>query len=1561
MADYTELNNPYNSFLARENVDAISLGTVSAASGEGDQAVNSSEKTISGTEVGDLWIDTFIKSRDYKPGSTGFYLDGKTGNAEFANIVLTGGGLSYGKISFSDSTNAGYYIGENGIYFGSASDTTYLKYDISAATLTLYGMAIDGGTIAGQSTANVGYVATTAADSVPTDLAYSTGGISTGADGSQSAYVVLTWTALVSNTLDHYCIRYKKSALTYYTYLTANTNTITIDGLTPNISYDFGVASVNKYGTSSAFSADITQTTAMDTTAPATVTAGSATAGIQYVIVEWTKNSESDLSYYNIYRNESNDTGTATLIGSTKTNYFIDGGRVGGTTYYYWVKAVDTSGNVSTSFSTVKSATPRNVESDDVVSLAGSKVLIDGVVYLSDWRKGGDLTKIDGGQISANSITTTQLNFTPVQDGNIIASINASVEGITIDADNISIGGTTTFASGYDPTSKASTFAQNGIPTSSAIGDIWIDTDDNNKMYRAAMIGADEIKAGEWELVVISGVKTFAQDAIPTAVNAGDIWIDTNDSNKMYRSTNAGDDEVKAGEWTLTSIQAGTITGQGALATKDTISTSECDTTIIDGGKIVTGLLTADNIQAGSLSANYIGSGTITSKTITLAVSAGTGDTYIAAGKTDFTNDANGFILGIDDSDDDKAKFYIGDSYNYLNWNGEKLSISGYEIYDAVVDPRGYGNYVDINSAIQDGKRNIYLKKGLHILYENTDIQQPTLFTGENKNTTIITRTITDKEYAASESSGRYYLGSYDTNWTVTNTSGTTYRYTWLGGGEDPHIDLIRRGDYIYIDGASNFNANNQGSFLATTVGTNYFEVTNASGTAESNIKEGIYDNNPTIILYRNALGTDTTAYSITNTAGTTYRYTWNGSGSSPYIEERFNVGDFLYINKSSSSFNIGNRGFYQITAIGTNYLEVTNASGVVESDKTLIGYDMVVYGFLGGSTTQFDITSSSGNYMRYTWDGTGTDPEIATKLIVGVEIKINAQNFSAANNGNFIVSRTGTNWFEIYNAAGVIESNKTIGTGYIRRHSDILGDSRTTIAVTNPAGTTWRYTYSSGLDPKFADNVAVGDEIYIESSSGFAANNEGRMVVTAVDVTYFEVSKAAGTAETVEIDRGMMRCNKSISLRNYSNTMDISNVTIKNLANSAGSVYTPTTLLDCIFDEVYRGNGYIIKYPDHIERCYIEISYSSAYLYGVYLWYDDDVKIINNIFDTVWGANIIYTVFGTKYGDSTTQFDVTNTAGSTYRYTYDGTGTNPSINSTWKGYYVKITGTNMASANEGIFLVTAADTNYFEVTNDIGTAESNKTINTGSLRRLSFSSISHNLVISNNRFYGANASSGVTNLVTLICLSSIITGNNFELSSADLSDKTFLNISGQGNTISNNNFSGSGNHILIEDLGKTVVTSNYFYNYGAYGVNYNAVANNNDEGYTIISNNVFDAVAGTGTGVVVATTSSGIYQKLSITGNTCDGGTHFIDADELTSAVISNNVAANTSDCAFYVNGSQYTVISGNVSDTCLQGFDLNNLDYCTIYGNVSRNNTNADGQTSITNSENAHNIFKT
>lgn len=404
------------------------------------------EVMVAGTNVGDVTIGR------YSIGQGAMWDDS-------AQKFYIKGGLSASSLDIPDAVTANsFHVDVNGnTWWGSIliGDSVGKVLDTGAATFS--NMTITGGSIGGATVTNIGYLGTVVADAVPTGLTCSSTAAVVASDGSISSSVVLTWSAIATNTFDHYQIRFKKATATYYTYIDSKTNTITIEGLVPNLSYNFGIASVNKFGSASAFSSDISQTTATSTTAPATVTSISATAGIQYVILEWTHNTETDLASYNIYRNTANNSATATLIGNCRTNYFVDGGLTGGQIYYYWLKAVNTSGLVSASFSTVQSATPRNVIDSDISSvaaIAASKVLIDGTVYLSNWRDTSDITKIDGGKIYAGSVTTTQLNFTPVQSTNVIASINASVEGITIDADNLTINAATTFGAGYDPTSK---------------------------------------------------------------------------------------------------------------------------------------------------------------------------------------------------------------------------------------------------------------------------------------------------------------------------------------------------------------------------------------------------------------------------------------------------------------------------------------------------------------------------------------------------------------------------------------------------------------------------------------------------------------------------------------------------------------------------------------------------------------------------------------------------------------------------------------------------------------------------------------------------------------------------------------------------------------------------------------------------------------------------------------------------------------------------------------------------------------------------------------------------
>ncbi len=105
----------------------------------------------------------------------------------------------------------------------------------------------------------------------------------------------------------------------------------------------------------------------------------------------------------------------------------------------------------------------------------------------------------------------------------------------------------------------------------------------------------------------------------------------------------------------------------------------------------------------------------------------------------------------------------------------------------------------------------------------------------------------------------------------------------------------------------------------------------------------------------------------------------------------------------------------------------------------------------LGSSTTRFDIVNTVGSTYRYTFDGTGTDPNFsAVNNPIGSLVYFRAENFNAANNGLFLVTGSGANYVEVTNASGVAENDKTIGTGTLQRQTAANG------TWTKPAGLTY-------------------------------------------------------------------------------------------------------------------------------------------------------------------------------------------------------------------------------------------------------------------------------------------------------------------------------------------------------------------------------------------------------------------------------------------------------------------------------------------------------------------------
>lgn len=125
------------------------------------------------------------------------------------------------------------------------------------------------------------------------------------------------------------------------------------------IQHDVRVRGVKGHGNKGSWSSVASITPTKKSTAPADATwaADPITPKPKFIRLKVNESTDVDYKHTVWYRNTINDSATATIIGRKAGDVFNDTeDLVIGTTYYYWAKHRDRSGNLSTNFSTVQSA-----------------------------------------------------------------------------------------------------------------------------------------------------------------------------------------------------------------------------------------------------------------------------------------------------------------------------------------------------------------------------------------------------------------------------------------------------------------------------------------------------------------------------------------------------------------------------------------------------------------------------------------------------------------------------------------------------------------------------------------------------------------------------------------------------------------------------------------------------------------------------------------------------------------------------------------------------------------------------------------------------------------------------------------------------------------------------------------------------------------------------------------------------------------------------------------------------------------------------------------------------
>lgn len=235
-------------------------------------------------------------------------------------------------------------------------------------------------------------------------------------------------------------------------------------------------------------------------------------------------------------------------------------------------------------------------------------------------------------QITNTPITVTQTaDFTVSSVLPVVAATTTQLDEVIVLADG-----------------KTKAFYQATAPTVGVSeGDIWFDTDDGNKQYyyngtawvsvQDTAIAAAQSAATAAQTTADGKNRVYRQTSQPSGGTyaEGDLWFDTDDDNKIYRYTSGSwGTAVTLGNNALASISANKITA-------GTIDASVITVSNINAGNISTGTLAADRIAAASITGTKIAAGTITASNIATATITAT---QIAAGTITASNIATGTI-----------------------------------------------------------------------------------------------------------------------------------------------------------------------------------------------------------------------------------------------------------------------------------------------------------------------------------------------------------------------------------------------------------------------------------------------------------------------------------------------------------------------------------------------------------------------------------------------------------------------------------------------------------------------------------------------------------------------------------------------------------------------------------------------------------------------------------------------------------------------------------------------------------------------------------------------------
>lgn len=420
-------------------------------------------------------------------------------------------------------------------------------------------------------------------------------------DGSQIITLVATWNASAASDLNHYDLAIQENGGGFVEFTAGSTATRYIWTVRANQTFGVKIRAVDHAGNLGPYSTVVNLVSAKDNVAPAAPTGLATSPGFNVAFIRWNNPADLDLTNVVVYGNTTNNSATATILATVNAIPSTVGGFTHsaiptGATVYYWVKAVDSSGNYSP-FSAVATAATITINEGDFatglelnrvgpalpnpVGYTGSKLFYnttDKRLYrynsaVPNWTKAvdaGDVTgKIVNTQIADNAIDTPQLNANAVTA--------AKIAGKTITADEI----------------EAGTIVGSLIAGTTITGDKI-----SGRTIAATKLIAGDITANEIKSETLVGGLFKTDTSLPGTITVGTTGV-TIGTVKTQAENPAAVINTKT-----TTIDPGRILISGATTLSDWRSGT--DNTLIKGGALEANSVTANKMYIGSRNVQVI-------------------------------------------------------------------------------------------------------------------------------------------------------------------------------------------------------------------------------------------------------------------------------------------------------------------------------------------------------------------------------------------------------------------------------------------------------------------------------------------------------------------------------------------------------------------------------------------------------------------------------------------------------------------------------------------------------------------------------------------------------------------------------------------------------------------------------------------------------------------------------------------------------------------------------------------------------------------------------------------